>query len=387
MKKRRNTRDALIGGFDAPLRFASAPTRLATTSPTQSLFLVNSDWAIQRSIALAKQLLQTRDKVDAEVITKAFEVIYGRQPSTREIEMALGFINTQGQLLPPNEGTPDKYPNETGRRPVDQHFKDLPGLANGSRTLWLQPGSRFQQLQLNGIHWPENAFTIEAVARLDSIHKDAKVNTLLSRWNGSHSETGWAFGITSEKSAYQPRNFILQLVGNDFQDNRIYEVAASNLRLPLLKPVYLAASIRAVPGKDDVTKGEITFFLKDLSDPSAPLQTQTASHQIVGGLKIGEDVLALIGGRHTHSHLWDGQLARLVISPKALKPDQLLVNGGSAPRLIDWNFSGPEDNPPVANTHWRTPPSTKSKHPSPQLAALTDFCQALFNSNEFLYLH
>ena len=387
MKKRRNTRDALIGGFDAPLRFASAPSRLATTSPTQSLFLINSDWAIQRSSALAKQLLETTDKVDADVITKAFEIIYGRQPSTREIEMALGFINTQSQLLPPEETSSQKYPNKTGRRPVDQQFKDLPGLANGSRALWLQPGSRFQQLQLDRIDWPEDTFTIEAVARLDSIHKDAKVNTLLSRWNGSHSDTGWAFGITSEKSAYQPRNFILQLVGKDFQDNRIYEVVASNLRFPLLKPVYLAASIRAVPGIDDVTKGEITFFLKDLSDPDAPLQTRTVSHQIVGGLKTGEDVLSLIGGRHTHSHLWDGQLARLVISPKTLKSNQLLVNGGNAPRLIDWNFSGPKDNPPVANTHWRTPPSAKSTLPSPQLTALTDLCQALLNSNEFLYLH
>ena len=232
---------------------------------------------------------------------------------------------------------------------------------------WLQPGSRFQQLQLDQIDWPEDTFTIEAVAHLDSIHKDAKVNTLLSRWNGSHSDTGWAFGITSEKSAISRAISSCNLSARTFRTT-----ASTKLSLqpspPLLKPVYLAASIRAVPGKDDVTKGEITFFLKDLSDPDAPLQTQTVSHQIVGGLKTGEDVLSLIG---THPFPSLGrQLTRLVIG-QALKLDQLLVSLSNAPRLIDWNFSGPKDNP-QSPTPTGTPPSAKStlrRQPPPWLTS------------------
>jgi hypothetical protein len=119
-----------------------------------------------------------------------------------------------------------------------------------------------------------------------------------------------------------------------------------------------------MPSKDDVTKGSVTFYLKDLSDPKAPLQVETVGHDIVGGLAVASEIKALIGGRdQTGGHLWGGQLARLVVSEGALNERQLLVRvGGDAgggesgvKRVVDWDFSGGSGREPEAKTAWRKP--------------------------------
>ncbi len=389
LKKRRNTRDDMIGGFDAPSRFSSAPTRLATTSPTQSLMLVNSEWTIERARIFAERLLKQTPHPGPKTIHNAYKIAYGRMPDTDEVEQALSFIEAQSKLFTTAKPIPYKYPNETGQRPTKQAFQNVDNFDLGEHSLWLQPGSRFQQLQIHDTEWPEDSFSVEAIASLDKIYSDASVNTLLSRWNGSHVNTGWTLGITSEKSRHQPRNFIMQLVGDDFQANRIYEVVASNLRVPVKRPVYLAACVSAVPATDGATQGYVTFSLKDLSDPASPLETTTIPHQVVGGLKTEDLVRAIIGGRDQKGHLWDGQLSRLVVSRQALTSDQLLVNGGSGHRVIDWNFSKEVADSPAPGTSWiqERPKTIDPDFPPHRLASLTDFCQALISSNEFLYLH
>ena len=85
------------------------------------------------------------------------------------------------------------------------------------------------------------SWSIEAIARLDHIHANANVNTLLSQWSGSHQKAGWTFGITSAKSAYEPRNFIMQLIGENIGGDTIYRVIDSNLQIPLGKPIIFPA--------------------------------------------------------------------------------------------------------------------------------------------------
>jgi hypothetical protein len=236
------------------------------------------------------------------------------------------------------------------------------------------------------------------VAVLDNVYADASVNTLLSRWNGSQDDIGWSLGVTSTKSRFDPQNFILQIVGDDFQKNRLYEVVASGLRVPLGKPVYLAAAISARPSKEDPAKGSVTFHLKDLSDPDAPLQSETVSHQVVGGLSVKDGVATLLGGRAQAGHHWDGQLARLSVSAGALQKEQLLVSPQrseveslppGARRILDWTFGGNDGETPVPGTSWvRDAKETIPAGVSPRLlGAVTDFCHAMLNSNEFLYLH
>ncbi|MEM9017915.1 MAG: hypothetical protein AAGC68_12955, partial [Verrucomicrobiota bacterium] len=312
-------------------------------------------------------------------------------PSDREVERTLSFLNEQEKFGPSAPRTPDRFPGENGFRPVSQVFSKAAGIELGEKALWLQPGSRFERLELGEIAWPVDAFTIEAVAHLDNIHRDASVNTLVSRWNESKEMTGWTFGVTSEKSRYEPRNFILQLVGDDFQHNRIYEVVPSALRFPLRKPVYFAAAISARPNPDDVTKGSATFYLKDLSEPKSPVTRSTVPHQIVGGLNVASSLETFIGGRNGNRHLWDGQLARLRISTGILSEDELLVgsNQGKARVIAELQFKGEDGSRPNPFARWiePAPKSDRSLIPSPALAAMTDFCQALLSSNEFLYLH
>jgi hypothetical protein len=387
--KRRNTKDSMIGGFDAPNGFSSAPTRTSTTTPTQSLLLVNGEWAMDRATAFAKRILAGSQTIGADQIRSAYQIAYGREPLTSEVEGALAFIQSQSAAVGAPAPPEPKSPGETGLRPIDQVFKGIESPALGKNALWLQPGSRFERLEITEVNWPAEEFTIEAVANIDSLHKDASVNTLAGRWNGSQEEAGWSLGITSEKSRYEPRNFIMQLIGEDFQHNVIYEVVASDLRFPIQSPTYIAASISAKPQPDNPTSGSVTFYLKDLSDPKAPLQSKTVAHQIVGGLAAKESVKALLGGRDQKGHLWDGQLARITVSKGSLTEKQLLINGGTADRVFDFQFNGENGARPEDNTAWLPNTSTapKSGYPPQLLGAVTDFCHALLSSNEFLYLH
>lgn len=387
--KRRNTKDPMIGGFDAPNGFSSAPTRTSTTTPTQSLLLVNGEWAMDRATAFAKRILAGSQTIGADQIRSAYQIAYGREPLTSEVEGALAFIQSQSAAVGAPAPPEPKFPGETGLRPIDQVFKGIESPALGKNALWLQPGSRFERLEITNVDWPEEEFTIEAIANIDAVHKDASVNTLAGRWNGSQEEAGWSLGITSEKSRYEPRNFIMQLIGEDFQHNVIYEVVASDLRFPIQSPTYIAASISAKPQPDNPTSGSVTFYLKDLSDPKAPLQSKTVAHQIVGGLAAKESVKALLGGRDQKGHLWDGQLARITVSKGSLTEKQLLINGGTADRVFDFQFNGENGARPEDNTAWLRSTSTapKSGYPPQLLGAVTDFCHALLSSNEFLYLH
>ena len=394
LQKKRNSPDEMIGGFDAPSGFASMPERIATTTPTQSLMLVNGEWSMTRARAFARRILAGKELPDADSIQQAFQIAYGREATEAEISAALGFVNSQSASVSAAkpEAHADKYPGESGFRPIKQKF-GFPGhekYALGEQSLWLQPDSKFARLEFSEIDLPTEEFTIEAVVDLDSIHADASVNTLAARWNGSKAVRGWTFGVTSEKSAYQPRNFIMQLIGDDFQGNTIYEVVASDLRFPTGKPVYIAASVSAKAKKDDPTKGTVTFFMKDLSDAKSELQRVEVDHSIVGGLEPQQFVKSLIGSREGPGHTWDGQLARFAISHGVLDERFLLVNGGVGGteedfrRVLDLDFSGLPKHAKWIGPHDK--PEAK-KGESPALTALSDFCHALLTSNEFLYLH
>ncbi len=399
LKKRRNTPEPMIGEFDSPAGFSSTPNRVATTTPNQSLLLVNGAWSMGRAESFAKRLLGPDGAFGPDQVREAYRVAYGREAREPEVEGALAFIKSQSDTVvaaPSVAG--DKYPDETGLRPLNQHFSAARGLELGEKALWLQPGSRFERLDLSRVKLPEEDFTVETVAVLDGVYSDASVNTLLSRWNGSNEDIGWSLGVTSAKSRFDPQNFILQIVGDDFQKNRIYEVVPSGLKVPLGKPVYLAATISARPSKADLAKGSVTFYLKDLSDPKAPLQSETVLHQVVGGLSVKEGVATLLGGRGQAGHLWDGQVARLSVSEGLLRREQLLLEGNRseaeslfppARRILDWTFAGNQGESPAPGTSWKRDEkkATPTSAPPRVLAAVTDFCHALLNSNEFLYLH
>jgi hypothetical protein len=229
--------------------------------------------------------------------------------------------------------------------------------------------------------FPETDFTIEAIVILDSLFEDAQVRVIASQWDGNPEHPGWSFGVTGEKSKHQPRNLILQLVGNAGS-----EVVASDLRMALHKTHYVAASIRIAE------KGEtgITFYMLDLSDPEAPLRTANVKHAVTGDYR--SPVSFMIGGRDGQTgHGWDGLIDEIRLSRAALPKDQLLLHDGetAAGQVVGyWKF---ESDPGFFRDSMGVQPplgrmATKKTEPASSEAGLVDFCHVLFNSNGFLYV-
>jgi hypothetical protein len=230
------------------------------------------------------------------------------------------------------------------------------------------------------------SWTIEAIARLNRIHPNAHVNTLFSQSAWSHQKQGWSFGITSAKSAYEPRNFIMQLTGENVGGDVIYRVIDSNLQLPLETQLYLACSIHLSP--DGNSKAH--FAWKNLDDPQAKLQEASVEHE-VATLSPDTKEGQFLGGRSNGQHFWNGTLKHLRISSPAIGKtarilDESAIGGEETPSKLDLDFSSsPEQVLEKDGFHLLSPGAKEIS--SPRLEALTALCHAVLTSNEFLYLH
>lgn len=375
--KRRNSPDEILAAFDAPSGFDSAPTRSNTTTPTQALLLANSDWPAKRARAMATRLLKGKQAIGPGEIERAYLLVYGRPADEREQADALHFIATQAEAIE-REPLPEAGDSQ-GFEDREKHFSDVEKIPLNKRVLNLERSGPYQQVDTENGAWLDDQFTIQAVARLESIYPNSMVNTLFSRWNGKQAGTaGWALGITSAKSAYEPRNLILQLVGEDTAGNISYAVVDSDLQVPLEVPLYLAVVVSTGTHEG----GRVTFYLQDLSDPGNPLQVNVVQHNIVRSIQQAGTPL-LIGGRdQSRSHNWDGQLARLQVSPEALDVESLLPFNSAVDAGQVFSFDG------NGKVKWLEPKvPDRVGIPRHTLAAMTDFCHALLISNGFLYLH
>ena len=88
----RNKRDPLLDVFDFPERFGSVGERNITTSPTQSLFMINGDWMLDRATKLADRIVrEAPGGVDSRV-RLAYRLAVARDASVPELERAVNFI-------------------------------------------------------------------------------------------------------------------------------------------------------------------------------------------------------------------------------------------------------------------------------------------------------
>lgn len=395
-RKIRNTQDDFLQSLDAPPGFASVPTRDATTTATQSLLMINGDWPLERSRAMAARLLKDQPKEDAQMINEAYNLAFSRTPNNQESKAALAFLKSQRTLLkkqippPPVEASPLAKASEFfGPAPVSKTAK----------TLVLQPGSKHEKLHIlpaagTPAKTEGNDFAVEAVVYLDTLYPDGAVRTIASRWNNNKAERGWALGVTSEKSAYKPNNLIVQFCGEDFQGSLMYEVVPSNLRVQLKKPYYLAAVISNAPAAPEQKfGGSVTFYLRDLSDSAVPMQTAIVPHQVCGGYVNPERALYIGGRDQDKRSLWHGAIARVALRQGALDPGQLMAWATAADPscLADINADTLTEqtklSPPQLRWESTAPPPTPKGALDPSRESLTDLCHILLNSNEFFYLH
>jgi len=93
LKVLRNKQDATLDVFDVPDGQFSSPIRNVTTTPTQSLFMINGPWMMLRAKALARRLDDSSATLD-ERVTAAYRAAFGREPATAEMRAALDFLQS-----------------------------------------------------------------------------------------------------------------------------------------------------------------------------------------------------------------------------------------------------------------------------------------------------
>ena len=82
--------DPTLGQFDFPDANVHCAERSVTTTPTQKLWLMNSEFADRAATAMAERLEATDGR--RERVGQAFEWLLGRSPDEKEEELSLGLL-------------------------------------------------------------------------------------------------------------------------------------------------------------------------------------------------------------------------------------------------------------------------------------------------------
>jgi hypothetical protein len=92
LKVYRNKQDATLEVFDAADGIFTTPVRNVTTTPTQSLFMINGPWMILRAKALARRLESEPSSTLEEKVVSAYSLAIGHPPSADEARVSLEFL-------------------------------------------------------------------------------------------------------------------------------------------------------------------------------------------------------------------------------------------------------------------------------------------------------
>ena len=372
----RNSKDPLLEVFDAPEGFQSASGRNVTTTPTQALLMINSNYMLDQAAELAERIDREHPSNDVSgKVDAAFRLVFGRLPRDDERSLAAEFLERQAARIHPDDPPP----------PVVQ-LEKIP-FRDGSAVV-MQPNGPMRRAEVpESKKLPDGDFTLEAFVVLRSTYDDASVRTIAAHWNGDKSKPGWSLGVTSRKSQFKPQMLVLQLWGEDSDGAQAYEPIFSSLNIQLNKPYFVAVSVKL----NDTEPTGVTFYAKDLSNDDEPMLISQNSHRVV---RIPKDRgMFTIGGcgDRAYSKVWDGLVDDVRLSATALRVEQLLLTAEQlGPKTVGfWEFE------PQAGVFKDTSankldiqfkaPKNKAEIP-PERQAWLDFCHVLLNANEFLYV-
>jgi hypothetical protein len=372
----RNSRDPLLDVFDLPLFFASTSSRDTTTTPIQSLLLINSQTMLRFASGLANRA--EAGGADREAAVKrVWKLALGREIRRDELASALSFLDEQTGWIAEQNEVQKSVEVPTGKMPyrdgqsVDVRLKD-----NVATHSLLVPDSDALDL---------NLFTVEAFFQLRSVAEDGAVRTIVSKWTGTPHQIGWAFGVTGKGSRRKPQTLVFHAFGIDGNAEKPSEfVAFSDQTIELNRPYYAAVTVdRQTNG------GKITFRLKDLSDDDSPLTSVPLDVSLPASFA-NNTPLGIGTTKFNASSRFDGLIDEVRLSSIALEPEALLL----AKEAVTDSTVG----------YWRLDPdpglyADSSGHeldisrPNQSTAvtradrvALVDLCHLLLNSNEFLYV-
>jgi hypothetical protein len=86
----RSRPDATLALFDFPNPNQTVERRIATSTPLQGLYFLNSDFVAQRAAALARRVGAEAD--EPARVRKAYRLLYYREPSREELQLALDYL-------------------------------------------------------------------------------------------------------------------------------------------------------------------------------------------------------------------------------------------------------------------------------------------------------
>ncbi len=372
----RNSRDPLLDVFDAPYWFNSASSRDTTTTPVQSLLLFNGQTLLMRSRALTDRLTKDEPEDESKRIQRAYQLVFGRAPSSEELSISRTFLTEQAKRIDPMRSGSAAAEFVAGKIP----YRD--GQAAEVK-LGVHPGFEVPHPDL----FPKADFTLEAFIYPRSVAETGAVRTVAAKWDGDMKHAGWVYGVTGKKSRRKPQTVVLQLFGKKTDDTFGEEAVFSDQHVALNKPYYLAAAVTLAKGKEP---GQVVFHLKDLSNDDEPLLTAKVAHSIVGGF---ENKLPMtIGSRGLKGESgFDGLVDDVRVSTTALGVDQLLFTreGTNKNTIGYWQFEAKPNVFRDGSGHGYDirPVAIAGKGPRDvSKAAWIDLCHVLLNSSEFLYV-
>jgi hypothetical protein len=374
----RNNRDPLADVFDAPQWFNSASSRDVTTTPIQSLLLLNSPFMLKRGEALAARLTKEAPGDDAAQVRRLYQVLFARLPAAPEAAQAAKFLQEVRAQKPTaavsaalaNDFQPEKVPFRDGQGAHLESSHRKPFLASGATEVDLARG-----------------FTIEAVIVPRTVSDTGSVRVIAAQVGKGKADGYWQFGVTGQKSRRAPRVLVLQafgpLLGDDFGE----AVHFSGLRIEMNKPYYVAAAVRYA---DKNGPGEVTFSLKDLANDDEPLLHDRVTTRLTG-VRTAPQTIQL-GGKGTDAESsFHGVLDDLRFSAGPLNDQALLyANEDRRPDTLGfWRFENKSGTLSDSSGKGRdlavgaVKAAPDAKGGATPLAAL---CHALLNSSEFLYV-
>jgi hypothetical protein len=373
----RNNRDPLADVFDAPQWFSSASSRDVTTTPIQSLLLLNSPFMLKRGEALAARVTKEVPGDETAQVRRVYEVLFARQPSATEAAQAAAFLKEIKAQKPTvavtaalaNDFQPEKVPFRDGQGAHLDAGHRKPFMASGATEADFAKG-----------------FTIEGVIVPRTVSDTGSVRVIAAQV-GKGKDGYWQFGVTGQKSRRAPRVLVLQAIG-PLADGTVGEaVQFSNLRIEMNKPYYASASVRYA---DKNGPGEVSFTLKDLANDDEPLLHDRVVTNL-SGVRTATQPIQLGGKGTDRESSFHGVIDDLRLSAGALADQDLLYsNEDIKPSALGfWRFenktgtlrdsSGKGRDLAVGSV--KAAPDAKSG--ATPLAAL---CHALLNSSEFLYV-
>ena len=92
----RGARRNLLDTFDCPDSSALAPDRASTTTPLQSLALMNNRFVLSQSDFFANRLSDEVEENFQAQLTLAHELTLGRTPDPKELALAKAFVKEHG---------------------------------------------------------------------------------------------------------------------------------------------------------------------------------------------------------------------------------------------------------------------------------------------------